>query len=297
MSVKRIKSLLFLGMAAVMVFGFATTAQAAGEKEYNVSFKAGSKGTIGGNSSVTQKIAYEGNIEEATYTAMVQAQDGYYFTEWSPKVETTVTKKAVYVAQYAKIINETVYRVNYIDTNGNEVATQKVVTTNDGAAVAEAAIVVDGYQVDANSKTATVSGKGTEITFVYTSTAVPQVITDEQTVTTPGGTTTTTVDGTPATPAAMIPGTTPVAATPGTTPATETTDQTTIADGNVPLDQNAGTKDNTKKDTTTLKDEEVPLDQTAGIDRTSVVIYSLLGILLVLVAGYGIYRFRNSKNV
>ena len=94
---------------------------------------------------------------------ILHANPGYYFTDWNKNVETTVTQKATYVAQYAKIIEEASYRVRYLDTYGNELATQKVVAASKGGTVVEYARPIDGYIPDAEGKTTTIAAEGTEI--------------------------------------------------------------------------------------------------------------------------------------
>lgn len=144
-------------------------------KEYKISFKAGSKGVYNdGTTSRNEKVAAGGdlNIAPDTLVASLKIEDGYYFNGWNYTVKQTgIEKSANYVAQYKRIINEAVYRVSYVDNYGNELATQKVVTSNVGIVVAENAINIDGYAVDQLTKTATVEKEGTEIVFTYVSTA------------------------------------------------------------------------------------------------------------------------------
>ncbi|MGL4284379.1 MAG: InlB B-repeat-containing protein [Eubacterium aggregans] len=91
-------------------------------KEYAISFSGG-EGTIqvadtgAVDESYTVKVPYAETVDLSIITAIPPT--GYYFTGWSPEVETTVTQKANYVAQYARIINEGVYRVRYMDNYGN----------------------------------------------------------------------------------------------------------------------------------------------------------------------------------
>lgn len=144
-------------------------------KEYKISFKAGSKGIYNdGTTSRNEKVAAGDDLAVApdTLVASLEIEDGYYFNGWNYTVKQTgIEKSANYVAQYKRIINEAVYRVSYVDNYGNELATQKVVTSNIGIVVAENAINIDGYAVDQLTKTATVEKEGTEIIFTYVSTA------------------------------------------------------------------------------------------------------------------------------
>lgn len=153
-------------------------------KEYKISFKSGSKGVYqDGTTSKNLMVEMNQNLPVApdTLAADLKIEDGYYFNGWNYTVEQTgIIKSANYVAQYKRIIDEAVYRVRYVDDFGNELATQKVVTSNVGIVVAENAINIDGYAVDQLTKTAVVNEKGTEITFVYVSTASGEIETITQ---------------------------------------------------------------------------------------------------------------------
>lgn len=165
----RIAAVLLTGVMALLLMGIATPASVhAEEGEYKIDFKAGAEGTIAGDTSYTEPVAYGGTLNIAAIAEMVQPNPGYYFTDWNKTVETTVTGKATYVAQYAKIIEEASYRVRYLDTYGNELATQKVVAASKGGTVVEYARPIDGYIPDAEGKTTTIAAEGTEIDFVYT---------------------------------------------------------------------------------------------------------------------------------
>lgn len=165
----RIAAVLLTGVMALLLMGIATPASVhAEEGEYKIDFKAGAEGTIAGDTSYTEPVAYGGTLNVAAIAEMVQPNPGYYFTDWNKTVETTVTGKATYVAQYAKIIEEASYRVRYLDTYGNELATQKVVAASKGGTVVEYARPIDGYIPDAEGKTTTIAAEGTEIDFVYT---------------------------------------------------------------------------------------------------------------------------------
>lgn len=153
-------------------------------KEYKISFKSGSKGVYqDGATSKDQMVMMNHDlpISPDTLAADLKIEPGYYFNGWNYTVkQTDITKSANYVAQYKRIIDEAVYRVSYVDNYGNELATQKVVTSNVGIVVAENAINIEGYAVDQLTKTATVEKKGTEITFMYVSTASGEIETITQ---------------------------------------------------------------------------------------------------------------------
>lgn len=167
----RIMAVLVISTMAFVMMGTALPASAHAQetKDYTIEFKAGAEGTFkDGTTSHPVTVPYEGTLYPAEVAEQVQANPGYYFTDWNKTVETTVTGKATYVAQYAKIIEEASYRVRYLDTYGNELATQKVVAASKGGTVVEYARPIDGYIPDAEGKTTTIAAEGTEIDFVYT---------------------------------------------------------------------------------------------------------------------------------
>lgn len=295
---KRIMTLLTVFAVAAVSLGPVTPLKAA-DKEYKVSFKAGSKGTIDGASSYDITAGYKATVNLDTYEPLVQPKEGYYFTGWSPDASGNVeiTKKTTFVAQYARIIDKAVYRVNYVDTYGNAVATQKVVTTNDGARISETALEITDYAVDAAVKTATANKDGsTEITFIYTSTVEPNVVVETETVVLPGGTTITVVGGgQTVAPAGTTGGgaagtTTPAAGQ--TTPPAGQEGQTTVQnpDQEVPLaNQNAADSNNTKKS----EDEEVPLANEEVSSNTWV--YGVAGAVLLIAIAAVIYAYTKRK--
>lgn len=143
-------------------------------KEYKISFKVGSKGVYSdGATSKNIKVEANSNLSIApdTLVAELEIEEGYYFNGWNYTVQQeNITKSANYVAQYKRIVDEAVYEVSYVDTQGNQLATPKVVTSNVGIVVAENAINIEGYAVDQLTKTATVEKEGTKIVFTYVST-------------------------------------------------------------------------------------------------------------------------------
>lgn len=159
-------------LALMMVISVATPINAA--KEYKISFKAGSKGVYTDGSTSKNEMVVAGddlNIAPDTLVASLDIEAGYYFNGWNYTVKQTgIEKSANYVAQYKRIVDEAVYQVRYVDNFGNELATQKVATSNVGIVVAENAINIDGYAVDQLTKTATVEKEGTQIVFNYIST-------------------------------------------------------------------------------------------------------------------------------
>lgn len=201
----KIKYLTSFMVSILMVFALMVPTFAA--KSYTVSFKAGSKGIYtDGSTSKNEMVAANGDLKVSpdTLVADLQIEEGYYFNGWNYTVkQTNVSKSASYVAQYKRIVNEAVYRVSYVDNFGNELATQKVVTSNIGIVVAENALNIEGYAVDQLTKTVKVEKEGTQIVFTYVSTASGEVQTviENEVVVVAGGA----VDAGADTPAANTP--------------------------------------------------------------------------------------------
>lgn len=294
----RLKKIIMTKLAvfaiAAMSIGNVTPIQAA--DMYKVSFKAGAKGSFNGTSSIDVNVPYKGGIDVDLYESFVDADTGYYFIGWSPdaKGEVEVTKKTIFVAQYAKVIDEAVYRVNYVDTYGNAVATQKVVTTNDGARVSETALPIADYAVDATVKTAVVNKNGTtDITFIYTSTLDPNVIIDTESIVLPGGTTITVVaGGTDATVAGGTVADTAEAAGETPEPAVEEPAGETVEnpDEEVPLDNPDASDDD---EVVKSEDEEVPLANQDASSNTWV--YGVAGVILLIAMTGAIYAYARRK--
>lgn len=185
--VNRIAAVLVTCAMALLLMGISIPIAAhAEEKIYNIEFKAGAEGTINGQSSVSVEVPYEGTLSLNNIDAIPNNSDEYYFTGWNKEIEYSVTKKATYVAQYAKMISKTTYRVRYLDTYGNELATQKVVPASVGGNVTVDALTIEGYIVDAIAKTTTIAAEGTEIDFVYTLADNPEFSTQPGVVTVTG---------------------------------------------------------------------------------------------------------------
>lgn len=169
--VKRlIKASLFLYVVSI-VLSSGIVAEAS-SRTYEVSFRAGSQGTVDGGSSYEEKVEYNQSLANdiSYYDGLVVSKPGYYFTGWSPEIDTTVTEKAVYVAQYAKVIEGVDYHISFVDNQGTELETHKVGVTEEGAVITANALDIKGYKADAETKTVTAKGKDTEIKFIYTPT-------------------------------------------------------------------------------------------------------------------------------
>lgn len=165
----KLKILFSFALGVMMIGALAAPISAA--SGYSIKFLAGSQGTFtGGATHETETLAYGESSSPDVHVGNLTVKTGYYFNGWNYTVKNPVTKSATYVAQYKRIVNEGVYRVKYVDTDGNDLATQKVVTSEVGVVVSENAIAIDGYAADAYNKTAKVTKEGTDIVFTYTST-------------------------------------------------------------------------------------------------------------------------------
>ncbi len=295
---RKIKLCMAVCAAAVMMCSVIPVSAASGE--YDVIFRAGSKGNFGNediksfeypNAQYGSTIADNGGIPKVE-----NIKDGYYQTGWSPELTegTVVTKRQVYVAQYVRITDKAEYRVNYVDTEGMPIATQKVDYTQKGAEVTENALPIDGYTPDEESKTLRVSDEEKEITFTYTAgqNVVNETETQTETTVVPGTTTTTTTPG-----AAGTAATTPAAGAAGTAGAgTATEDQgtTTINDEEVPLAQNPAGDGEDAQDTETLEDEEVPKAD-KDLEKMSPWAYVGMAAAVIALAGIVVLVIRKKK--
>lgn len=278
----RIAAVLLTGVMALLLMGIATPASVhAEEGEYKIDFKAGAEGTIAGDTSYTQPVTYGDKLDAESVAAMVQPNAGYYFTDWNKTVETTVTGKATYVAQYAKIIEEASYRVRYLDTYGNELSTQKVVAASKGGTVVEYARPIDGYIPDAEGKSTTIAAEGTEIDFVYTPADNPAFETQ--------------------------PGVVPVSGQPGDTGTAATLPGGTTAGGgtNTPGDNNPG-ENIEGGDTPLAQPEEETIDpnqtplanaaqKVGGMANLIMIGVGAVALLAILLAAIIVYRKKKAR--
>lgn len=269
-------------LMALLLMGMTLPATAhAEEGTYNIEFKAGAEGTIAGDTSYTQPVTYGDKLDAESVAAMVQPNAGYYFTDWNKTVETTVTGKATYVAQYAKIIEEASYRVRYLDTYGNELSTQKVVAASKGGTVVEYARPIDGYIPDAEGKSTTIAAEGTEIDFVYTPADNPAFETQ--------------------------PGVVPVSGQPGDTGTAATLPGGTTAGGgtNTPGDNNPG-ENIEGGDTPLAQPEEETIDpnqtplanaakKVGGMANLIMIGVGAVALLAILLAAIIVYRKKKAR--
>lgn len=205
------------------------------------------------------------------------AHKGKYYvkTEWRPTQE-TVTENGDYVVDYGALTDSVEYTIRFVDSkSGEDVATPVITMGNVNDQITYTAKAVQGYAYDSYVKqmTLTADTSKNEIRFQYTSTEQPttQVVqipgetitnttyeqgpgtTVNETVTVPGGTTSTPADNTDSA------GNTPANNTPvNNTPA----DNTTPADNNAAQNQNnanANPDQNQNENNVNIPDEQVPL--------------------------------------
>lgn len=292
-----------IAAACALAVSFIGTIPVQAAPTYSVEFRAGSHGSFDGNTKITEKAEY-GEFIEVPLNSSIQPDSGYWFTGWSPEVETRVTKKAVYVAQYARLIDAAEYRINYVDTTGVSLATQQIAQADKGVSFTVYAPAIEGYAPDATSKRVTITEEGAEVNFVYTSTLEPNVetnvvtetvtetVTENVVQTVPGGTTGNQTPPTaPETEAQTQPQTEPGNQTDVNQP---NEGETTIPDEQVPLDNteiggqnNEGSQNNNDdRETSSISDEEVP-KANKDLSSTPGWVYGVLGGAVVALGAIG----------
>lgn len=177
----------------------------------------------------------------------------------------TVEEDQEYVVAYGIKGNQVAYTINYQDAEGNSLAESQTFYGNVGDKPVVAYAYVDGYTPEYRNLTKTLSSNAAEnvFTFTYVPNETVTITTPgetrtnvtEQTVTVPGGTTTSGTAGS-------------TAGGNGTTGGTtangngQTTDNSTGGPGNAADTQDAqgtDTTDNATDDTTNIEDQDTPL--------------------------------------
>ena len=262
------------------------------DREYKITFKSGSQGVFN-VSDLGKNATYNDKHTSVTYTVKAGEafpdvpeliiNEGYRNNMWSdelPTVGSQVTEKQVYVAKYTKLVNGVEFTVKYVDTNGVEIATPTIYTTDLGTEEVVRAKTVEGYQPDSLQKRLVVSRENVEIQFVYTSTeqateapVIEQIVYVEGEpvyvdVVQPGATVGTTTAGTTG-------GGTAVEGTTGETAGDQTTD---IEDNETPQ---AGVDDD---NTTNIEDNETPQAgaNESSTDNTALYVGGGIGAVAVL---------------
>lgn len=221
-------------------------------------------------------------VPDASDLIFDDAHKGKYYvkTEWRPTQE-TVTENGDYVVDYGALTDSVEYAIRFVDAqSGEDVATPVITMGNVNDKITYTAKTIQGYAYDSYVKqlTLTADSAGNEIRFNYTSTQQPttQVVqipgdtitnttyeqgpstTVNETVTVPGGTTTTPADNN--------------AAADNTAPAANNTTQNQNQNQNQNQDQNqnnANPAPDQNENNVNIPDEEVPLaDQPEGTGST-----------------------------
>lgn len=136
-------------------------------RQYEVTFKAGSHGTFAdGSKSVTQKVE-AGTALNSVPVPESGTYEGYRITN-TFNAGTVIDGKTVFVYKYTKIVNAVEFTVKYVNTNGVEIETPTIYTTELGVEEVVQAKSIEGYQPDALQKRLTVSQDNVEIEFIYT---------------------------------------------------------------------------------------------------------------------------------
>lgn len=136
-------------------------------RQYEVTFKAGSHGTFAnGEKSVTTKVD-AGDTLDYVPAPVSGTYEGYRITN-TFNAGTEIDGKTVFVYKYTKIVNAVEFTVKYVDTNGVEIETPTIYTTDLGTEEVVQAKSIEGYQPDALQKRLTVSQDNVEIEFIYT---------------------------------------------------------------------------------------------------------------------------------
>lgn len=304
---KKIFKKLFIAMLFVaMVVPANVVSSLAANREYEITFRSGSQGVFD-VSDLGDNATYNSKHTSVTYT--VKAGDafpdvpeliineGYRNNAWSdelPTVGSTVEEKQVYVAKYTKLVNGVEFTVKYVDTNGVEIATPTIYTTDLGTEEVVRAKTIDGYQPDALQKRLVVSRDEVEIQFVYTST--------EEAVTGPVEEQIVYVEGDPVYVDVVRGGattgtgaTTTGTTTGGGTAATGTTDTTgETGAGTTDIEDNETPQAGAGGDTTTIEDNETP-QAGASDSQSNTALYVGVGVGAVAVLALVAYLLSKRK--
>ena len=187
------KKILCLAMAAIMAVGIHTTAFAEtlqGGSDWKVEFN-GSKMSSNFTSADMKKDIFQ-----------LQPGDTMELQVGLKNSSFEVTGDQEYVVAYGIKGDQVAYTINYQDANGNKLADSQTFYGNVGDKPVVAYAYIDGYTPEYRNLTKTLSANAAENVFTFnylpyetvTVTTPGQTITNttEQTVTVPGGTTTTT---------------------------------------------------------------------------------------------------------
>lgn len=250
-------------LTAVMtaVFMIPAAPAKAAEKEYDVIFRAGSQGTIGGQKSVEISVPYGTTLSQ--YDPEIEAiinsvatNDNYIFTGFESHGknlnEVTVDNKTILVAKYTRAVDALEYKINFIDTEGNAVATATAGMANRGDSVLVYARDIDGYTTETQTQEVTITEDGQEINVVYQAND-PGTITEIEEITQVRPGTTTPAEGTG----------TAAGTTTGTAAGTAAGGTTAGGTGGAAAADEGGAADG---GTTTIEEDETPLAEEPATD-------------------------------
>ena len=147
------------------------------KQQFTVTYEPGTYGNGIFNPSVTDGLDYGSSTPEAPITALgTPGTGGYVFAGWEPKVDTTVTKDATYVAQWIPS-DGTRYTVEFYYENAGkypakpDAAALRAGTTDAMAAVTDSdKAAPNGYVLDPNASNvfeASITGDGNMVLKLY----------------------------------------------------------------------------------------------------------------------------------
>lgn len=144
------------------------------EETYTVTYQSGEHGSFVGNDPA--EVVFPDILagSQTPVAPSLNAELGWVFESWEPKVAATVTKDATYVAQW-KIRDDLSYTVRYLE-KGTDRELAEALTIGDksfGAKVEAAALSIKGYEADASTKSLVIGSNAADIednviTFYYT---------------------------------------------------------------------------------------------------------------------------------
>ncbi|MCP1111194.1 hypothetical protein M2145_001399 [Lachnospiraceae bacterium PF1-21] len=275
-----------------------------------VTFRSGEHGQFSNGKTVEER-EYEVDkyIDLANVAQGIDVEAGYYIRAWkvvgdlgadgsqneysatatSPQVKT----RTDVIPQYARIVNEATYQVSYVDRMGVQIAQPVIGTHEAGAGLTLVAPAIAGYTLTGSQHVAITPTKNATIghTFVYASNtgddAASETVITEGTTVVPGAAAGTAATGTAATGTATAAGTTADAGT-------------TVADGDVPLEERLAPTD----EPVTAEDGGVPLDEEIKKETTEKatksngwMIYLGAAVVILLATGIIIYLKVKKPNV
>lgn len=144
------------------------------EETYTVTYQSGEHGSFVGNDPA--EVVFPDILAGSQTPAppSLNAELGWVFESWEPKVANTVTEDATYVAQW-KIRDDLSYTVRYLE-KGTDRELAEALTIGDksfGAKVEAAALSIKGYEADVSTKSLVIGSNAADIednviTFYYT---------------------------------------------------------------------------------------------------------------------------------